>query len=187
MNLIKDLFVALSVALCVMSSALASPGAHGPNGEHLDAPGATASADGVPRFETFTEMFELVGNLSGGQLSFLIDRYETNEPVLNASLEVEYKGMKTKAKFDADIGDYAIVDKKFLEAVSKPGKHALLFTLVAGDDSDLMEATLEVGAYDAHAHTAPMRWQWPLALLLALIALVAAVVWARRRTPKKGY
>lgn len=186
MNLIKAMLLALCVTLGAAAPALASPGAHGPNGEHLDAPGATVSADEVPRLETFTEMFELVGNLSGGELSFLIDRYETNEPVLGASLEVEFNGIKTKAKFHPDIGDYAVDDKKFLEAIAKPGKHALLFTIVAGEDSDLMEATLNVMSHVAHDHAAPKRWQWPLALLV-LIVLAGAVVWARRRTPKKGY
>lgn len=182
MNLIKLLFLVFSLA---SAPAFASPGAHGPNGEHLDAPAASVSTDGVPRVETFTELFELVGHLSGGELSVLIDRYDTNEPVLKGELEVEYNGLKAKAKFHPDIGDYAIDDKKFLAAISAPGKHPLLFTFVAGQDSDLMEATLDVPVHAEHASTAPARWLWPLALL-AVIALLVAVVLARRRSLKKG-
>ena len=42
--------MALTASLfCLMSSAHAAPGAHGPNGEHLDAPGAAGNASGLAR------------------------------------------------------------------------------------------------------------------------------------------
>ena len=74
---------ALLFAFGLALPAAASPGAHGPNGEHLDGPAAALAGGAAPRIETFTEAFELVGRLSGGELSVLVDRYETNEPVLN--------------------------------------------------------------------------------------------------------
>jgi len=40
---------ALAASLLCASSALAAPGAHGPNGEHLDAPGAAVNASGLAR------------------------------------------------------------------------------------------------------------------------------------------
>jgi hypothetical protein len=176
----------LFAAMLIMSSAFASPGAHGPNGEHLDGQtsttGATAS---VPRIETFTEAFELLGHLSGGELSIMIDRYETNEPVLNGVLEVQYKDLKAKAKFHADLGDYAVDDPKFLAAIAKPGTHALLFTLVAGEESDLLEGTLTVAAAaDDHGHGHGVS-RWRLAAIAAAILAVAAVFVARRRRQRK--
>jgi hypothetical protein len=39
----------LAASLLGLPSALAGPGAHGPNGEHLDAPGATVNASGLAR------------------------------------------------------------------------------------------------------------------------------------------
>lgn len=176
----------LFAAMLVMSSASASPGAHGPNGEHLDgqlnATGATAT---VPRIETFTEAFELLGHLSGGELSIMIDRYETNEPVLNGALEVQYKDLKAKAKFHGDLGDYAIDDPKFLAAIAKPGTHALLFTLVAGEESDLLEGTLTVAAAaDNHGHGHGVS-RWLLAAIAAAILAVAALFVARRRRQRK--
>jgi len=177
---------AFLLTLVLALPAWASPGAHGPNGEHLDGPAAAAPAGTVPRIETFSELFELVGHLSGGELSVLIDRYETNEPVLNGKLEVEYKGLKANATFHADLGDYAIDDPKLLKALSAPGKHALLFTFVAGEDSDLLEGTLEVGAEagdgQVHGHEHGLRrpWLWAVAVLAALLA-GAAVFAARRR------
>ena len=41
--------VALPLALPSAGSAWAAPGAHGPDGEHLDAPGAAARPDGLTR------------------------------------------------------------------------------------------------------------------------------------------
>lgn len=176
--------LSLLLALAVAMPAHAAPGAHGPNGEHLDGPVAATTAGSVPRVETFSELFELVGHLSGGELSILIDRYDTNEPVLGGTLEVEYNNLKARAKFHADVGDYAIDDKALLQALSKPGKHALLFTLTAGDESDLLEGTLEVPAVAAHQHGRDPRWWW-LAALPAIGIPAALLLRARRQTRRE--
>lgn len=176
----------------VTSAAIAAPGAHGPNGEHLDAPGAHVHSDVGPRIETFTESFELVGHLQDGEFSVLIDRYETNEPVLNGTLEVEFNGLKAPARFHADHGDYAVDDGNFLKALAKPGKHALLFTLNAGDESDLLEGTLEVTASedghgqphgDEHGHGYPLATWFIAGVLLAVLLTAIVVVQLRRKTP----
>lgn len=171
------------VALSLMAHAVASPGAHGPNGEHLDGQVSAGPVGEMPRVETFSEMFELVGQLSGGELSVMIDRYETNEPVLNGKLEVEYKGLKAVAKFHPDMGDYAIDDEKFLKALAAPGKHALMFTLIAGDESDLLEGTLDVRAPVADEHPHTSYWKW-VALAIAAIAAIAAALFLRHRSRK---
>ncbi|HEX9173964.1 MAG TPA: hypothetical protein VF861_15030 [Telluria sp.] len=181
--------ILLFAALLGMTTALASPGAHGPNGEHLDGQAtATGTASSVPRIETFTEAFELVGHLSGGELSIMIDRYETNEPVLNGALEVQYKDLKAKATFHADLGDYAIDDPKFIAAISKPGTHALLFTLVAGEESDLLEGALTVAAVaDAHGHgDGVSRWLLAAAAAAALAVAGAIAVLIARRRQRQG-
>eukprot|EP01031_Cornospumella_fuschlensis_P004180 gene4180-5227_t len=155
-------FASLLLLLALACGASASPGAHGPNGEHLDGSSAAGPAAGsAPRVETFSEAFELVGHLSGSELSVMIDRYDTNEPVLNGKLEVQYKNLKAQARFHADIGDYAIDDQKMLTALAAPGKHALLFTIVANDESDLLEGTLEVPAAAAPPPAARRHW-WGL-------------------------
>jgi len=185
----KNLTKILSISLLSMSAAFASPGAHGPNGEHLDAPGGGhVHDDAGPRIETFTESFELVGHVQGDELSVLIDRYETNEPVLNGKLEVEANGVKAPAKFHADHGDYAVDDPQFLKAIAAPGKHPLVFTLTAGGESDLLEGTLEVKAADsAHGHAddhAHSLTRWTIAGgLLAVVLTVLAIRTLRRKSP----
>lgn len=178
-------FTPLLLALAVAMPAQASPGAHGPNGEHLDSPVVTAAPGSAPRLETSSELFELVGHLAGAELSVMVDRYETNEPVLGGMLEVEYNNLKARAKFHADLGDYAIDDEKFLQALSVPGKHALLFTFTAGGESDLLEGTLEVPDAAVHEHAHDRRWWW-LGMLPAIAIPATLMVRARRRGARKA-
>lgn len=187
MNILK-IFV---FYLITASVAVAAPGAHGPNGEHLDAPGGGhVHTDTGPRIDTFTESFELVGHLQGDELSILIDRYETNEPVLNGRLEVELNGLKAPAKFHADHGDYAVDDANFLKALAKPGKHSLIFTLTVGEESDLLEGTLAVEAEkqahdDSHGHSFSLK-TWAVGGIVLSIFLVAAVIPLLRRKTVSG-
>ena len=198
MKCYRRLFLLLSFAA---STVLAGPGAHGPNGEHLDAPAGGQSqtlAGQAPRIETFTETFELVGSLQPEGLSILIDRYDTNEPVLDGTLEVELNGVKAAAVFHADHGDYAISDAALLKALAQPGKHALVFTLTSGKDSDLLEATLETGTRPAqrvhdpqgaqHAHEGlPANRLLLMAIVLgSALAVVMLLFFVRRRRAAAG-
>jgi hypothetical protein len=143
-----------AMLLGVTPAVFAAPGAHGPDGEHLDGPAAKVGAAKSPRMEAYSDLFELVATLGGGELSILIDRYATNEPLLNATVEVESGALKAKAKFHADHGDYSIDDAAFLKAISVSGAHPLVFTILAGSESDLLNGTLVVSGamQDAHHH-----------------------------------
>ena len=126
----------------VAASRWPAPGAHGPNGEHLDEKTQSTAGAALPRVEAKSELFELVAQLKRGELSILVDRYETNEPVLNAKLDVESGTLKATAAFRAEAGDYVVTDAALLTALATPGEHALVFTLVAGIDADLLDGTL---------------------------------------------
>lgn len=171
-----------TLTFSLAGSAAAAPGAHGPGGEHLDTPGHAAGTSSTPRMETSTELFELVASLHEGELSILIDRFETNEPVLGALVEVDAGGVRAKATFHADLGDYAVDDPAFLKALTAPGEHALVFTVVAGDESDLLDGTLTVAApaHDEdsdHVHVPFAAWA---GTGLLAIGAVAAWLWRRR-------
>lgn len=142
---------AMTLWLSLNAPARAAPGAHGPNGEHLDAPTTAVTASTAPRLEAQSDLFELVATLHAGELSVLIDRFATNEPVLGATLEVESAGVKAKATFHADHGDYAFDDSTLLALLRSPGEHALVFTLIAGAESDLLDGTLVAGPRSAVA------------------------------------
>jgi hypothetical protein len=192
----------VSLVLLLLATSLparAGPGAHGPNGEHLDGPATgAAGTESTPRMEAKSEAFELVARLGGGELSILIDRFETNEPVLNAQVEVESGRLKAVAKFHADQGDYAVDDAALLSALGQPGAHPIVVTLIAGKESDLLEGMLQVttvvstepghghshepgGAHDeVHAATGK-KWRVPALILAATAALGVLLLFRRKR------
>lgn len=138
--------------LGIASHASASPGAHGPNGEHLDGPAVQSAATGAPRMETSSETFELVGRLSGSEFSMFINKHATNEPVERATVELELGNLKAAAPFHEDQGDYAVDDPAFLKALSAPGSHAMVITVMASGEADLLEGTLNTSAPAAGDH-----------------------------------
>ncbi|AZG17160.1 hypothetical protein [Cupriavidus pauculus] len=185
--MIRTCLAALCLCAALSHPALAGPGAHGPNGEHLDAPAAGVPAGAArPGIEASTEGFELVGTLHADEFSVLVDRYDTNEPVTTGTLEVELGPIKAQARLHADIGDFSFADPKLLAALRQPGEHVLVFTLVTGHDTDLIEGALRTPP-DTDA-----RGQWHAgklaAAVLAGLAVLAAAVTAwrlrRRRTPR---
>lgn len=168
----KRLATAWWAVMLAGATAFAAPGAHGPNGEHLDAPAVSGGAvNAAPRLEAQSDMFEVVGRLQGGEFSMLINRFATNEPVLDAKVEIESGAVKAQAKFHADLGDYAVDDAAMLKALSLPGDHPLVITVLAGAEADLLDGTLRV-AVPADDHDQGVSYGLWLALLLAvLIAL----------------
>ncbi|WP_422016706.1 hypothetical protein [Roseateles sp.] len=165
------------------AAALASPGAHGPNGEHLDGPVATSAGSGQPRVEAFSEAFEIVGRLDAAGLLLYVNRYETSEAVLRAKVEVELDGVKAPASFQVEGGSYRVGDAKLLELLRKPGNHTLLFTVAAGADADLLDGPMAVVAPEAHDGGHPGGTGLRNGLMLAGggVATLAVVAALRRR------
>lgn len=192
----------------LVSTTSASPGAHGPNGEHLDTnQSSTTAASTAPRLDAKSELFELVGRLGGGEFSILIDRFATNEPVLKADVEVESGPHKAKAKFHEDLGDYAVDDPAMLKLLATPGEHAVVITILAGEETDLLEGVLRVGAgqfqeesahghgHDhadqhngqhegEHDHEGGHGLRWGLVALIALALTALAWSWRKRHQDK---
>lgn len=194
LHLLRSLrLLALLPALLLHLPASAGPGAHGPDGEHLDAPAGAHATRATPRTETHSDLFELVARLAGGELSVTIDRYDSNEPVLGAAVEVEGDGVRAAAQFHADHGDYAFTDPALLAALSRPGDHALVFTVRSGEEAerqeaDLLDAVLHVDAEVAADEHASVLSRVPTAawIAAAVIALAAALLLARRGRTDKG-
>lgn len=190
---------AMTLLLTLNTTALAAPGAHGPNGEHLDAPTAAVMASNLPRLEAKSESFELVAELRASELVIVVDRYESNEPVLGAKLEVESGGLKAAAAFRADQGDYAVTDAALLKALRTPGEHGLVFTLVAGADSDLLDGTLVAGparataaqgdhghSHDDHGHDHELERAAWIGGGVAALGLLGGIAWWRQRRRGAG-
>jgi hypothetical protein len=164
----------------------AGPGAHGPNGEHLDSPKTDNPMQAGFRFEANSEILELVGTFADGELSIFIDRFATNQPLLQAQVEVESGALKAQAKFRAEIGDYKIEDSAMLQKFSTPGEHPLVITVIAGNDSDLLDTVLRVPASLAEdEHHFHWKW-WGLGAFAALVMLGIAVARQRQRRSSLG-
>lgn len=179
-NVVKRLLLLGGFALST-GVAVASPGAHGPNGEHLDAAPTAGATSSAPRLEAKSENYELVGRLQGGEFSMFINRFATNEPVDQAKVEVELGQLKAPAPYHSDQGDYAVADEKFLAELGKKGSHALVITILDGKESDLLDGTLEVGATQAaaeatHAHGDENALLFG-ALAIAALAAVGGLGW----------
>ena len=156
--------------------------AHGDE-DHGDAPTPSPTTTSVPRAETQTSDFELVVEQQGPSLLLFLDRFESNEPVTDAQVEVQSNEQQATASKVAP-GTYRVTG----DAWTRPGTHALTISVQTPDASDLLSVTLDIPAPAAEKTDktwATGRTGWLLAgatLLLALAAVfVAAVVWQRRR------
>lgn len=185
MTLIRAVRVLIAITtLSLAHFAYAGPGAHGPDGEHLDSPNADhAVAESASTLEAQSESFELVATLNEDELSVLIDRFSTNEPVLRAKVEVEMEGIRAAGTFHADHGDYAFTDAKLLQKLREPGEHALVFTVQAGNESDLLAGTL-LSASHAQDHGAAQP-KWSIALGVGLIVL-GLFAWLIKKRKQRG-
>lgn len=161
-----------------------APGAHGPNGEHLDSETRQFSSR-VPKFEAFTETFELVGKVTETQVQIHLHDYATNKPVVGANIELETNGKGFSAQYDALKKHYVLSDEALLKRFSEPGEHEVILTLFTEDAADLMATTLVIEAlphaeHEEHNHHFPW-WAVGLGLLTFGLGLATG-----RITKKEG-
>lgn len=117
--------------------------------DHGEAKPTTAAA-ALPRFTAQSDLFEAVGILGKDELVVYIDRAASNEPVVNATVELESSGIKLVGTFEAKLGEYHFDAKPF----AKTGEYPITLTVKAGADSDLLAADLDVHDAGAAASTA---------------------------------
>lgn len=133
---------ASTTSFFLLSNALASPGAHGPNGEHLDTRIKVATSAN-PKFESFTETFELVGELTENQLSIYLHDFKTNAPIADASLELEVGDLAATAEYSEQLQAYLLTNQGMLEELSQIGLHEIVITILTDQSGDLLVANLE--------------------------------------------
>ncbi len=107
---------------------------------HDDAePAAAALPGAAPRAEAASAEFELVAVVRGQALVVSLDRFATNEPITDGSIEVAEGDSSEKAEAQQD-GTYLV----HAPWVGQAGKHDLTFTVSAGDASDLLTASIDI-------------------------------------------
>ena len=151
--------------------------------DHGEAPPA-AAATALPRFAATSDDFELVGVLQGQHLSLYLDRAPDNSPVDGAQITLEVNGAAVPVQAHGT-GEYEAA----LPQPLPEGEHAIAATVVAGAQSDLLAATLDLhGNEAAHAEAAAPAWRkaLPWAAGLAAIAIALVATQRARRTTAAG-
>jgi len=159
--------------------------------------GPTTASVLEPRVEAASADVELLGIVEGAVLTVYVDHFATNVPIDGAKLSLEREGQS----FDGQpMGEGAY--RFEMPWLATPGSHALMFTLVAADLSDLLTATLEIPATDGAGGVATppggaglpaqllaaMPGRYTLVAVLGAAALLAFLVIfrsaRRRRAPR---
>ena len=136
----------------------------------------------APRAQAQTDLFELVATPHNGQLTVYVDRFADNQPVDDAKVEIESGNWKAVAN-EIEGGTYRVAAPQF----AVPGTYPLVFTVTAGNDADLLEATLIIGeaAPVPPLGNLPSRWGWFSAALIA-ITVAAIGLLKRRKSARLG-
>lgn len=92
--------------------------------DHSAQPTISAAA---PRLESSSEEFELVGVVRGDRLVVFLDRYASNDPVTDATIEVSAQGGAVRAELQPD-GTFLVK----VPWLSQPGTVDLVFTVSVG-------------------------------------------------------
>lgn len=169
-------FLHLPAALLAAALLVAPPVWAGEGHDHGDAaPAAVGQA--LPRFSAVSETFELVGVLSGKQITLYLDRYADNSPVRGAQIELEIGGAKFKAEKQGE-DDYEVV----LPAEPKPGVLPVAATVIAGNETDLLAGELDIHE-DAHTEQAVASHAWTETAGWGAggVAALALLLWGGRR------
>lgn len=158
--------------------------AHGGE-DHAHASALAPVTTATPRMSSATEQFELVGVLDGKLLTLYLDQFASNTPVAKARIEVESGAWKAVA---AEVAPavYAVT----ADPLAQPGRHAVTFTVQAGDAVDLMEASLDIAppgvATSDAAQTRSWR-AWALAAGAQVLSLAAlGLLLVRRRQQRRS-
>lgn len=179
MNRFLSFFTAPILAFAFVSGVAIA----GPGHDHGDEAPAVATGPASPRFDAHTDLFEAVGILEGNELAVFVDHFDTNEPILNAKVELESGSINATGEFHEEHGAYSFAAAPFKE----PGNYPITLTVTAGEDVDILAGNLVVA--DAHAdheedEASSHLFERPELWILGLAVLIA-LIWAVRRVQKR--
>ena len=177
-------FVLSSLAFLKMVDA--SPGAHGPNGEHLDTSDSVLASVN-PKFESFTESFELLGELLETQLIIYLHDFKTNLPVEGADIELESGQLSAMAQYSDTLKAYVLTEQKMLELLNVESEHEIVLTVMTQDNGDLLVANLstaKIHSNDAHHGDDHHHIPW-LEIFIVLLVFVTGFFFGRFKKEKK--
>ncbi len=156
---------------------------------HGDQPAPPAAA--APRAEAHSDLFEIVAVLGPDRRLWLyLDRHATSEPIDGATVQVTVDGEDIGTAIRASEAVYVLA----APALERPGQRNLVFTITAGEDMDLLPATLEIppvvaaataasGSADLLAIALREPYFWAAGLFLLLLGAAIGRAAAPRPLP----
>ena len=174
-----------SLALSKMANA--SPGAHGPNGEHLDTSNSVLASVN-PKFESFTESFELLGELFDTQLVIYLHDFKTNVPIEGADIELESGEQSASAQYSDTLKAYVLTEQKMLELLNEEGEHEIVLTVMTQDNGDLLVANLsttQTHTDDEHHDDDHHHIPW-FEIFIVLLVFITGFLFGRFNKEKKS-
>jgi hypothetical protein len=185
--------VRVLIRILLLVALLAAPGfrlAFSHEGHsHGDEPAPPAAA--APRADAHSDLFEIVAVLGPDRRLWLyLDRHATSEPIDGATVQVTLDGEDLGAATRAGEAIYVLSNP----ALERPGSRNLVFTITAGQDMDLLPATLEIPAAPETLIAAPESsellsmalrepYLWAAGLLLLLLGVAIGRAAAPRPLP----
>lgn len=148
----KTPVAAVLVAVALTMSSWSGPGRAHDGHDHGAAP--TSSAPVAPRASSVSDQLELVAIARGGVVSVYLDRFDTNEPVTDASVQAETPDGTVEAAAAPD-GSYRLK----APWSTRPGEYDLVFTVTAGGQTDVFPVSLDIhGRAETPAAAARTSW-----------------------------
>ncbi|WP_410498867.1 hypothetical protein [Chitinibacter sp. S2-10] len=177
----KKILLSLGLSMMSVVFAMNTVFAHGDEDHSGDAKPTAVSSTGTPTAEAKSDDFELLAQMKGNTLQVYLDRYSDNTPIEKAQIEIESGAFKAQLKASAP-GEYS-VEAPNLAAI---GEHALVFTVIAGEQADLLETTLTVAnpatvLDEKHGSASGDMWWW-VGGGLAGVATLSLILARQRRS-----
>lgn len=179
---LRQPLLCLSFLLLLPASA---PSAHEGHDDEAKPAAASPAAQGLPqRFSLSSAHYELVGVLSGQELTLYLDHADDNRPVQGAQLSLSIGGQMLKPEAHGEAGEFELA----LAAPLKPGSLDLSAVVQLEGRSEQLQGKLELLPQQAAADEAqakPRARLWWAAALLGSLAL-ALLAWRSARRVGAG-
>ena len=185
MKTLKSIIQIVVMPLAFSAALLHAPAVFAHAGEdHGDDPSPVQTTQPLaPRAEAHSDDIEMLAVYGNGELTLYLSDFKTNEPIVNARVEVE-SGSDTAVATAAGDGVY----KMPAPWLANPGKHGLVVTVEGQDIADLLEASLEIQALAKETQSSAIGDFAPAGLIGSLggVALLGLVAFGLRRRKNNG-
>ena len=170
MNILKTPTRFLALQLIALSLTFSSVSYAGPGHEEKKIVNKTNQS--LPHFYAESDLYEITGIVRDGEIKLYLDRFQSNEPVKEAMIEIEIEGAKISAKPNSD-GEY------FFEIKNKFKDQVTPVSIIINDDG---ETDILISAIDLSHSDSPsiINWKTGIKILLFIIFALAVLYGAYR-------